>query len=255
MLALARRAIAAGDYAEACDLLERDLPRITDPGKRAEAVQLLEEAGYALARRDLEDKHFEAATAAVTRWRQLGVRSVRLDNLRLQAERRFPAEFALVRDRSLLAYGYQVDGFALAKPLPEITHAVETQLTAWAALQSRAGADPGPALNRGQFLLSLGRLQDAAAVFAAVLRTHPDNADAHIGLGLAAFQQQDLPRALRHFEAAVRLRPDDAASQINLAMTLDRLDRPAQARPHWQKALERTKGEEQRQAIRRRLKS
>jgi tetratricopeptide (TPR) repeat protein len=254
-VALARRAIAAGDQDDARERLERVLPRITDPTDRAEALQLLEQAGYALVRQELVEKNFDEVLSAVSRWRQLGVKSVRLDNLRLQAERRFPEEYALARDRSLLDYGYQVDGFAPAKALPDITDAVDTQLADWADLQARAGGDPGPALNRGQFLLSLGRLEDAATVFAAVLRAHPDNADAHTGLGLAAYQERDYPAARRHFEAAVRLRPDDSACQINLAMTLDRLNRPAEARSHWQKALEQTRGEEQRQAIRRHLQS
>jgi tetratricopeptide (TPR) repeat protein len=252
-LALARREIAAGNYAAATDRLERDLLRITDPAERAEAAKLLEEAGYALARRELEEKQFDPVADAVSRWRRLGVESVRLDNLRLQAERHFSAEYALAKHRSLLDYGYEVDGSAPAKPLPQITDAVEAQLAGWAGLQSRAGGDPGPALNRGQFLLTLGRLQEAAAVFAEVLRAHPNDADAHSGLGLAAYEERDYPRALRHFETAARERPDDAAAQINLAMTLDRLERPAEARPHWEKALEHTAEEEQRQAVRRHL--
>jgi tetratricopeptide (TPR) repeat protein len=248
-MALARRALSAGEYVGARDRLERYLPLITDPAERTEAAKLLEEAGYTLARRDLEEKQFDAVAAAIDRWQQLGVASVRLDNLRLQAERRFPAEYALAKNRSLLDYGYEVDGSAPARALPEVKDADEAQLARWAELQARAEGDPKPALNRGQFLLALGRLDAARAVFEDVLMSHPDDGDAHTGLGLVAYQQRDYPTALTHFQAAVKQGPEDAAAHLNLAMTLERLDRKAEALPHWRQARERTTNEETREAI------
>jgi Flp pilus assembly protein TadD len=70
----------------------------------------------------------------------------------------------------------------------------------------------------------------AEALFAEIVRDHPDSAEAHAGLGLARFAQDRLEPAREALERAVDLDPDSASALYWLAVVYDLLDRPDRAR-------------------------
>ncbi len=72
--------------------------------------------------------------------------------------------------------------------------------------------------------------QRAEALFAEIVRDHPDSAEAHAGLGLARFAQDRLDAARQALERAVELDPDSASALYWLAVVYDLLDRPERAR-------------------------
>jgi superkiller protein 3 len=72
--------------------------------------------------------------------------------------------------------------------------------------------------------------QRAAALFAEIVRDHPDSAEAHAGLGLARFAQDRLEPARESLERAVELDPESATALYWLAVVYDVLDRPERAR-------------------------
>jgi superkiller protein 3 len=72
--------------------------------------------------------------------------------------------------------------------------------------------------------------QRAEALFAEIVRDHPDSAEAHAGLGLARFAQDRLEPARESLERAVELDPESATALYWLAVVYDVLDRPERAR-------------------------
>jgi Flp pilus assembly protein TadD len=87
--------------------------------------------------------------------------------------------------------------------------------------------EPDLFLNFGQFLLELRRFAEAEDVLEIVLEIDPNNALAHLGLGIAILQQADddstVARALPHFQAAARLAPDDPVMKENRIICQNRL--------------------------------
>ena len=61
----------------------------------------------------------------------------------------------------------------------------------------------------------------AEAIFAEIVRDHPDSAEAHAGLGLARFAQDRLDPARASLERAVELDPDSASALYWLAVVCD----------------------------------
>ena len=61
----------------------------------------------------------------------------------------------------------------------------------------------------------------AEAIFAEIVREHPDSAEAHAGLGLARFAQDRLDPARASLERAVELDPDSASALYWLAVVCD----------------------------------
>src|SRR2546425_11390047 len=74
-----------------------------------------------------------------------------------------------------------------------------------------------------------GKFAEAAAAYADAIRLRPDDAKAHLGLGLAFERQRMLREALAAYGAAVRLRPDDANLHQRLGLALRRRRRYADA--------------------------
>jgi tetratricopeptide (TPR) repeat protein len=116
---------------------------------------------------------------------------------------------------------------------------------ALAAAQTRnwgpAGKESAEALNRGPIdhraafirakaLHEQGRLAEAEAGYARALDYHPNYANTHHNLAGLLAQQNDLGRALEHFEAAGRLRPSDPSIKINHGNALIRAGRFDNAR-------------------------
>jgi Flp pilus assembly protein TadD len=68
-------------------------------------------------------------------------------------------------------------------------------------------------------------MQEAVAVFEEVLESHPQDAQAHAGLGAAYLRSQQYEKALGPLKKAVELDPNGPRARLNLAMTYENMDR------------------------------
>lgn len=82
-----------------------------------------------------------------------------------------------------------------------------------------------------------GKLDEAAAVYRAVLARDPDQADALQLLGLIAFRHGDAEGARGLVARALRLRPDSAAFHFNAGIIERALGRTDAARSHYERAI------------------
>ena len=67
----------------------------------------------------------------------------------------------------------------------------------------------------GEVLLQQGKVEEAAAQFAATLKLQPDHAEAHYNLGYAFLRQQRTEPAIAEFRQALRLRLDWSPETLN----------------------------------------
>ncbi len=75
-------------------------------------------------------------------------------------------------------------------------------------------------------------VQDMALEYEAMVREHPDDADARYSLGLARLYEGNWGAAAEQFQRVVALAPDFADAHANLAVVLAKLDQFEQAREH-----------------------
>lgn len=88
-------------------------------------------------------------------------------------------------------------------------------------------------LHLGAVLLALGRREEAASEWQAVLEDRPDPEDAnlaHLFLGRAAEQGQDWSAAAAHYRAVLQSVPGSQSASLGLTHALDRLQDRAAAR-------------------------
>src|SRR5437867_2753394 len=78
-------------------------------------------------------------------------------------------------------------------------------------------------------LLASSRWQEAAQLYEAILRKHPDSADAHYGLGRARAVRKDLSGAVVSFRRACALFPNFGPAHYALAQTYKRLGKTDQS--------------------------
>lgn len=225
-----------GNFAKAVESLERLLGRDLSQPVRERTRKLLEKAGYFQARSWLSAGRFAEVVGLEKRLGERGIASARLENLKLQAGRRIPAEFALAQAGMLLHYGYELDGFAPAKGLPTIDNETEKQQRDWLKALSRFPGDALLRINFGQFLLTLGRYEEAQSQLAQAVKLGGQDSSANLGLGLVAYQSEDYPVALKHFQAALLVAPESLAAHLNAAMCYERLGKKASADYHWERA-------------------
>lgn len=242
-LARAEQDLARGQPAAARQRLEALLAVDLGTEQRQQARALLERAGYEEARQELAAGRFAEVRRLRRRLAAEGVASARLLNLDLQAERHLPAEVALASVGTLPQYGYELDGSAPRKALPHIDAATKRLEGRWQRAVKDNPRDPTLRVNYGQFLLALADAEAAAEQFEAARRLGGAEAEARLGLGLAAFERGDARRALEQFRASLKADPDNLAALQNAAVCLGRLRRPAEARPYWEKARARAPGE------------
>lgn len=207
------------------------------PDARMKSSQLAEQAGYRSARDRLTAGQFHQVGELEQRATQLGGRSGRLSNLRLQAERGISGEVALAGNEDLTTYDYQLNGRNPTKAFgpggDETTERWERNLR---AAISEFPNDVSLRLNLGQLLFTLRRCDEAKEQFAKVLEREPSNILAHIGLGLADFEWNEDEQALQHFQDAIAIDAGNFAAQLNAAITLERLKRPDEAQPYFERA-------------------
>jgi predicted O-linked N-acetylglucosamine transferase (SPINDLY family) len=92
-------------------------------------------------------------------------------------------------------------------------------------------------VRRGLTLHQAGRVAEAAAIYQAVLKTHPQQFECLHYLGVAHLQQGQPGTALPLLERALALGPNDPSLQANLGLALTSLGRPEQALRHLDRAL------------------
>jgi tetratricopeptide (TPR) repeat protein len=97
-------------------------------------------------------------------------------------------------------------------------------------------ADPRcvPALvNLANIHHARGNLVEAEALYDRAIAIDPDVAEAHFNLGNLNYDLERLERACDCYERALLVNAAFADAQFYLAVTLERLGRPDDARPHW----------------------
>lgn len=249
MLAQVSRDLQSGRADVALGRAEQLLGGKLDPATSARTKELLEEAGYRVAGSKLEDRDFKDVLEIEHRVAKHGTDSARLANLRLQAERGIPAELALSAAGSLVDYGYELDGSSRRKSLPIVDHTTERVDKEYQTTIAAHPHDVGLLVNRGQFLLSQARPDEARPCFGSALAIAPQSAIAHLGLGLVDFQEHKLDAALEHFETAARLDPNSVAAHLNAGVCLQAMNRPKDAMPYWRQVLKTAKDAQLRERI------
>jgi predicted O-linked N-acetylglucosamine transferase (SPINDLY family) len=92
-------------------------------------------------------------------------------------------------------------------------------------------------VRRGLTLHQAGRVAEAAAIYQAVLKTHPQQFECLHYLGVAHLQQGHPGAALPLLERALAQGPNDPSLHANLGLALTSLGRPEQALRHLDRAL------------------
>ncbi len=85
-------------------------------------------------------------------------------------------------------------------------------------------------------------VQDMALEYEAMVREHPDNADARYSLGLARLYEGNWGPAAEQFQRVVELTPDFADAHANLAIALAKLEEFVRAREAIKAALSLSPG-------------
>ena len=93
------------------------------------------------------------------------------------------------------------------------------------------------AMARGQALLDLDRLQEAADCFQEAIALDPQNAEAHFKKGIACERMKQLEPALAAYEETLRLNPKRSAAQVYRARVLQGLHRYDEALSVYDSAL------------------
>ncbi len=213
---------------------------LTEAGRPAQALPLLEEA---LRRRpDSFDAHnnFGVALAALRRWPEAVAQyelALRLRPDSADAENNLANAIAKAGrlDDALTHYASALrlqPDFPEAeanwgRTLAETGRFEEARPHFERALRLRPSSEAHAAL--AAVLAALGRTEQAIPHYEAALRGDSNDAAAQFGLGNAFARLGRLAEAVPCFEAAVRLQPDTAAAQHNLAVALLQLGRPAEA--------------------------
>lgn len=95
-----------------------------------------------------------------------------------------------------------------------------------------------PHVNYAQLLLAAGREEEALQQFRVAARLNPHNYIALANLGVKAFKDGDLQRAVGLFDRAVRVRADYALGHKYLGLLRAELDQPNASIRHLQRSLE-----------------
>jgi len=236
-VARARHAAEAGQLGDAVDRLERVLARDPD---HAEARDLLQRFGLEYARSQLQAGRFDAVREVADRLAPHEAAPGRWLNLRLRAEDGRTTELALADAGTLLDYGYETDGRVRRKGLIELPPEFWKRLQEWQNAVAAHADEVVLHLNLGQQYLAARESEKALTEFDAVIGLDPFAAFGHAGRGLALFQREQFETARKSFERAVELEPESPAHRVNLAACLERQGLPADAKPHWRQARERT---------------
>ncbi len=98
--------------------------------------------------------------------------------------------------------------------------------------------DPDVLMDRAELLTATGDAQGALEVYDRVLVAYPSSFRAHLGLGLAASELNQIDRAEQAWVSAAELAPDDARAQVNLGILYERRGDPDAAAESFEAALQ-----------------
>ena len=104
--------------------------------------------------------------------------------------------------------------------------------------QAVAGEDPDLLMDRAELLTAAGDPDAALEVYDRVLVLYPQSFRAHLGIGLAASQLNQLDRAEEAWTTAVDLAPGDGRALVNLGILYERGGDPDAAAESFEAALE-----------------
>lgn len=90
-------------------------------------------------------------------------------------------------------------------------------------------------LVRGKIALEARRFEEAAAEFRKAIEASPDSVPAHVNLGAALTQLNDLKGAAKQFEKAIVIDPNNLTAHYNLAVLLANEKKHEQAIVHLEK--------------------
>ncbi len=93
-------------------------------------------------------------------------------------------------------------------------------------------------VNLGKVLSKLGKVEEAIQHYERALELKPDNVAALFNLGNRLLAKGKLELAVQRYVQALGLQPEYAEAHNNLGLALRKLGKPAEARPHFQKAAE-----------------
>lgn len=91
-------------------------------------------------------------------------------------------------------------------------------------------------VNVGLHLESVGKVDEAIALYRSALRKRPDMPEVHYNLGNALIKKLLYEEATACYREALRLEPGHAAAHRNLGLALGRLDRPCEAVRHLERS-------------------
>lgn len=215
------------------------LPEAGTPDERRRITSLIESSGFEGGRRMLSQRRFDEVESLADRLLTLGIESGRLLNLVLQADQQVEEPLLLaMNDRLDRDFGYELTGRTLIKsPVSltpkELSLDEQQRLHQFSEAVQKFPRQMELRLNYGMLLLKAGKKDDAQAQFEAARDIQPESSSAHLGLGLVLFERRRFPEALDEFQLAARLEPSRDDVKLNLAITLERLDRTADARSVW----------------------
>lgn len=104
--------------------------------------------------------------------------------------------------------------------------------------QRVAGEDPDLLMDRAELLTATGDPEAALEVYDRILALYPQSFRAHLGLGLAASQLNQLDRAEEAWTTAAELAPGDGRASVNLGILYERRGDPDAAMLAYEAALE-----------------
>src|SRR5580700_9766362 len=100
-------------------------------------------------------------------------------------------------------------------------------------LEKSAERDPHPWFNLGLLEKATGNADAAIANFQKVAALDPYDADTQYFIGLVNSQQQQYDKAIAAFQRALTLNPFQVSAEFGLAQALQRTDKTAQAKEHF----------------------
>ena len=104
--------------------------------------------------------------------------------------------------------------------------------------QAVAGEDPDLLMDRAELLSANGQPEEALSLYDRILELYPRSFRAHLGLGLAASQVNQLDRAEQAWRTAADLAPGDPRALVNLGILYERAGDPDAAAESFEAALE-----------------
>jgi tetratricopeptide (TPR) repeat protein len=112
-----------------------------------------------------------------------------------------------------------------------------SELVMWSDTVAKRPDNARAHVNLGIAIKGQGKLSEAIAQYNEALRVNPDYAEAHNNLGNALAIQGNLGKAIDHYNEALRIKPNYAEAQLNYGTALINQGKLADAIVHYNEAL------------------